>query len=173
VVTLSHNSAITGGGLYNAATANVSLSAVVNNTATSAGGGANNALTGTLSSQNNTFSGNSAPTGGGLNVETGSSAYLTFTTVASTPVGSGIVVASGGTAGVYATLLAYNSGSNCVGAVTDNGFSMSSDGTCGGFFSSNTNPLLQPLALNGGQTLNHALSPGSPALDQVPSALSA
>jgi uncharacterized repeat protein (TIGR01451 family) len=50
----------------------------------------------------------------------------------------------------------------------DNGFSMSSDGTCGGFFSSNANPLLQPLALNGGQTLNHALSPGSPALDQVP-----
>jgi uncharacterized repeat protein (TIGR01451 family)/CSLREA domain-containing protein len=170
VVTLSHNSAITGGGLYNESSANVSLSAVVNNTATSAGGGAHNALTGTLSSQNNTFSGNSAPNGGGLNVETGSSAYLTFTTVASTPVGSGIVVAIGGTAEVYATLLAYNAGNNCVGAVTDNGFSMSSDTMCPTFAFTNTNPLLQPLALNGGQTLNHALSPGSPALDKVPPA---
>ena len=44
---------------------------------------------------------------------------------------------------------------------------MSSDGSCSGFAFTNTNPQLQPLALNGGQTLNHALPPGSPALDQV------
>jgi uncharacterized repeat protein (TIGR01451 family) len=167
VSTLRSNSAPTGGGLYNAAAANMIFSALVNNTASTAGGGAHNATGGTLSSQNNTFSGNSASNGGGLNVEAGSSAYLTFTTVASTPVGSGIVVASGGTAEVYATLLAYNAGNNCVGTVTDNGFSMSSDTMCPTFAFTNTNPLLQPLALNGGQTLNHALSPGSPALDQV------
>jgi uncharacterized repeat protein (TIGR01451 family) len=158
-----------GGGLYNAATANVSLSALVNNTATSDGGGAHNAAGGTLSSQNNTFSGNSAPTGGGLNVALGSSAYLTFTTVASNTAGGGINVSSGGTAEVYATLLAYNAGSNCLGGVTNNGFSMSSDASCS-FAFNNINPLLQPLALNGGQTLNHALSPGSQALDKVPSA---
>jgi hypothetical protein len=113
VVALSLISAITGGGLYNESSANVSLSALVNNTATSAGGGAHNAAGGALSSQNNTFSGNSAPTGGGLNVALGSSAYLTFTTVASNTAGGGINVSSGGTAEVYATLLAYNAGSNC------------------------------------------------------------
>ena len=170
VSTLRSNSAPTGGGLYNAATANVSLSALVNNTASTAGGGAHNATGGALSSENNTFSGNSAPNGGGLNVAAGSSAYLTFTTVASNTAGNGINVSFGGTAEVYATLLAYNAGSNCVGGVTDNGSSMSDDGSCTGFAFNNTNPLLQPLALNGGQTLNHALSPGSPALDKVPTA---
>jgi uncharacterized repeat protein (TIGR01451 family)/CSLREA domain-containing protein len=165
--TLRGNSAPTGSGLYNAAAANMIFSAVVNNMASTAGGGAHNATGGALSSENNTFSGNSAPAGSGLNVAAGSSAYLTFTTVASNTAGNGINVSSGGTAEVYATLLAYNAGSNCVGGVIDNGFSMSSDASCS-FAFNNINPLLQPLALNGGQTLNHALSPGSPALDQVP-----
>jgi uncharacterized repeat protein (TIGR01451 family)/CSLREA domain-containing protein len=170
VSTLRGNNAASGGGLYNESSANVSFSALVNNIA-NFGGGVGNAPGGALSSENNTFSGNSAPNGSGLDVAAGSSAYLTFTTVASNTAGNGIVVASGGTAEVYATLLAYNAGNNCAGTgtVTDNGFSMSDDGSCTSFtFNSSPNPLLQPLALNGGQTLNHALSPGSPALDQVP-----
>jgi uncharacterized repeat protein (TIGR01451 family)/CSLREA domain-containing protein len=166
--TLRGNNAASGGGLYNESSANVSFSALVNNTA-NFGGGVGNAPGGALSSENNTFSGNSAPNGGGLNVSPGSSAYLTFTTVASNTAGGGINVSSGGTAEVYATLLAYNAGSNCLGGVTNNGFSMSSDASCS-FAFNNINPLLQPLALNGGQTLNHALSPGSQALDKVPSA---
>ena len=167
--TVSGNSAVRGGGLYNESAASVSASALVSNTANASGGGAHNAAGGALSSQNNTFSGNSAPSGGGLNVTAGSSAYLTFTTVASNTAGGGINV-SGGTAQVYAALLVYNAGSNCAGVITHNGFSMSSDGSCSGFAFTNTNPLLQPLALNGGQTLNHALPPGSPALDKVPTA---
>ncbi|WP_169237160.1 choice-of-anchor Q domain-containing protein [Candidatus Roseilinea sp. NK_OTU-006] len=158
--TFQSNSAIDGGGLYNAGPANVSYSALIANTASGNGGGSYNS--GTLESLNNTFSGNSASVGGGLYAAVGGTAYLTHTTVASNTGGAGIAVS--GTVEVLATLLAYNAGGNCTAALTENGASMSSDGTCA-VTTLNTDPLLQPLALNGGQTLNHALSPGSPALD--------
>ncbi|MGQ9814689.1 MAG: choice-of-anchor Q domain-containing protein, partial [Candidatus Roseilinea sp.] len=164
--TLDSNSANAGGGLYNDGDATLNANAVINNTASATGGGAHNAG-GTLSSVNNTFSGNSAPAGGGLQAAVGSSAYLTHTTIASNTGGNGIN-AAGGAVEVLATLLAYNTGSDCAGAITENGASMSSDASCSGFTFVSTNPLLQPLALNGGQTLNHALAPGSPALDQAP-----
>ncbi|GIV83010.1 MAG: hypothetical protein KatS3mg052_0017 [Candidatus Roseilinea sp.] len=163
--TFQGNSAIDGGGLYNAGPANVSYSALIANTASGNGGGSYNS--GTLESLNSTFSGNSAPVGGGLYAAMGGTAYLTHTTVASNTNGAGIAVS--GTVEVLATLLAYNAGSNCTAALTENGTSalgasMSSDNTCAVTIL-NTDPLLQPLALNGGTTLNHALSPGSPALD--------
>ncbi|MFN4292685.1 MAG: choice-of-anchor Q domain-containing protein [Thermoflexales bacterium] len=162
--TFDGNSANDGGGVYNAGPANLSNSALVNNTASNGGGAYN---TGVLESVNNTLSGNSAPDGSGLLNNLSGSAYLTHTTVASNTNAAGIRVA-GGTVQVLASLVAYHTtGGNCSGSVTENGSSLSSDVTCGVTFS-NTNPLLQPLALNGGQTLNHALSPGSPALDVVP-----
>ncbi len=164
--TFQGNSAIDGGGLYNAGPANVYYSALIANTASGNGGGSYNS--GTLESLNNTFSGNSAPVGGGLYAAVGGTAYLTHTTVASNTNGAGIAAVTG-TVEVLATLLAYNAGSNCTAALTENGTSMlgasmSSDNTCA-VTTLNTDPLLQPLALNGGTTLNHALSPGSPALD--------
>jgi uncharacterized repeat protein (TIGR01451 family) len=45
--------------------------------------------------------------------------------------------------------------------------SLSSDSQCPSGFITNTNPLLEPLASNGGATPNHALKPGSPALEGV------
>ncbi len=158
--TLQGNSAINGGGLYNAGPANVQHSALIANTASSSGGGSYNS--GVLESVNSTFSGNGAPVGGGMHADVGGAAYLTHTTVASNTSGAGI--AANGAVEVLATLLAYNTGGDCSAAVSENGNSHSSDGTCG-VSVSNSNPLLQPLALNGGQTLNHALSPGSPAID--------
>ena len=64
------------------------------------------------------------------------------------------------------------SGGDVWGAVTDGGYNICSDGTAG--FSAtgslnSTNPLLGPLADNGGPTLTLALLPGSPALDAIPS----
>jgi len=172
---LSINQNAFGGGISNRFIANLSNSQVTSNTASSVnrsafGGGVYNyGNNTTLNITNSTLSGNSAPIGAGLSVSNNGSADLYFTTVASNTA-EGINVAIGSTAQVYATLLAYNAVRNCAGAVFDIGYSMSSDNSCANFASTNNNinPLLQPLALNGGSTLNHALAPGSPALDVVP-----
>ena len=157
-----------GGGLFNDASGPgsglvVTNSAVVSNTASQGGGGYH--LSGTLVMTNATLSGNG---GGGLHAG-GGDARLSFVTVASNTAGNGISATAGVSVQVYAALLAYNAGTNCAGTVTDNGYSMSSDSSCSGFASTNVDPKLKPLALNGGGTLNHALSLGSPAVDRVPS----
>jgi hypothetical protein len=60
-------------------------------------------------------------------------------------------------------------GPDCAGLITSNGFNLDSDNTCQLTQPSDkpnvSNPLLGPLADNGGPTLTHALLPGSPALD--------
>ncbi len=76
---------------------------------------------------------------------------------------------SGGTLTLVSTLLASNTpGNNCTGSLIDLGYNLSSDAS-GAFTSvgslNNTDPLLAPLANNGGPTLTMALLPGSPAID--------
>ncbi len=66
------------------------------------------------------------------------------------------------------TILASNSPSNCIGIITDAGHNLSSENSCAftGVGSLNsTDPMLGPLADNGGPTLTMALLPGSPAID--------
>ena len=68
-----------------------------------------------------------------------------------------------------------SAGGNCAGLtqyLTDNGYNLSSDGTCNlipGTSLPNTNPNLGLLADNGGPTQTHALLTGSPAIDRIPS----
>jgi CSLREA domain-containing protein len=72
------------------------------------------------------------------------------------------------------TIVAGNDGGNCgdsnpdLESTVSEGHNLSSDGTCGlnapGDLN-NTDPLLGPLADNGGPTLTHALLPGSRAID--------
>jgi hypothetical protein len=53
-----------------------------------------------------------------------------------------------------------------LGAITSSGHNLSSDSSCSFTAAGdlqNTNPLLGPLAANGGPTPTHALLPGSPA----------
>jgi CSLREA domain-containing protein len=174
--TLAANQAISdGGGLYNNASVPgggivVQHSAVVSNTA-QRGGSAYN-LAGLLLMRNSTVSGNSG--NGAIYADdsdpgpaSSSNTQLQFVTVASNTGSVGLNVATGANATAYATLLAYNSGGNCAGFAFPL-FSLSSDASCLGM--SMGNPLLKPLALNGGGTLNHALSLGSPAIDKVPAA---
>jgi hypothetical protein len=66
------------------------------------------------------------------------------------------------------SILANNTPINCFGTITDAGHNLSSDGTCS--FTNvgslnNTDPMLGPLADNGGPTMTMALMPGSPAID--------
>jgi len=128
-----------GGGLYNASSATLNNSTLSGNTATSFGGGLHNPTTATL--LHVTIAGNSATSGGGL--------YSTGTTT------------------LKSTLLNANSGSNCSGTVVSSGTNLDSGASCafGAGDLSNVDPLLGALADNGGPTVTHALSPGSPAID--------
>ena len=161
------NTAAQGGGLYNDANSPGSGMVITNSAIVSNSHGGAYHLTGTLVITNSTLSSN---TGGGLRADDGN-AQLWFVTVASNTMGNGISVTASASVQVYAALLAYNTGSNCAGSVTDAGYAMSSDSSCAFAPSfNNINPLLKPLALNTGGTLNHALSLGSPAVDKVPAA---
>jgi hypothetical protein len=113
---------------------------------------------------NSTVSGNSS-TGGGSNVILTGTAYLTHTTIASN-TGGGLGY-PGVNVNAYGVLIAYNS-YDCTtwdGGVLNAAASLSSGGGCPSGFITNADPLLEPLALNGGATPNHALKPGSPALE--------
>src|SRR5262249_6761488 len=72
------------------------------------------------------------------------------------------------TATLQNSIVANNSGRNCFGAITSNGYNLSSDASCP-FTNSgdlnNTDPLLGPLQNNGGPTQTMALPSGSPAID--------
>jgi hypothetical protein len=143
--TLSGNSAPTAGGIYNAGTATVSNSTLSGNSATLFGGGIDNL--GMLEVSNSTLSDNSAPNGGGIQNGGGATATLKNTIVAKSL-----------------------SGGSCSGIITNGGYNLDSDNTC--FFGTNNNslsgvdPMLGPLADNGGPTKTHALLAGSPAIDK-------
>jgi hypothetical protein len=155
--TLSRNSAsnptifsgASGGGIYNAGTLTINNSTLSNNSMTAkdialaSGGGISNL--GMLTITSSTFSGNSAATGGGISNYDTSPASLQNSIVANSPTGG-----------------------NCSGTMTSKGYNLSSDGSCdfdGPGDLNNTNPMLGPLANNGGPTKTMALLPGSPAID--------
>ncbi|MFO1477631.1 MAG: choice-of-anchor Q domain-containing protein [Verrucomicrobiota bacterium] len=109
---------------------------------------------GTLISVNNTLTLNDALGGAGL---TNGNAY------------GGAIASINGQTLMINTVLANSPGSsNCFGLLTDGGYNLSSDASCqftNAGSLNNTNPLLAPLADNGGPTPTHALLPGSPAID--------
>ena len=98
-----------------------------------------------MSLTNTTVTGNSSPSGGGIRRD-GGLTTLTNTTIANN--------ASGG---------------DCSGAMTSLGHNLDGDGSCSLSVASgdlpSTDPLLGPLANNGGPTFTHALLDGSPAID--------
>jgi hypothetical protein len=171
--TLSGNQATdgVGGGLYNGGTATLSDVTLSGNQATNRdGGGLWNHGTATLT--NVTISGNSAihGLGGGIyNDSDGPVAMLTNVTINgnSAFAGGGISRGSLSYVEVKNTLVANSpSGRNCTGGVTNNGFNLSSDASCGfGSGRDNVTVLLGPLANNGGPTLTHMPQTGSPAID--------
>jgi len=139
-----------GGGISLGATeASVINSTISGNTASGFGGGIENTDETALSLTNVTINGNTAPadSGGGLSVD--------LTTTAS----------------LLNTIIANNSSEDCLfeTGLTSLGHNLDSDDTCGLTAEGdqpNTDPLLDPLALNApGATRTHALTADSPALD--------
>jgi CSLREA domain-containing protein/uncharacterized repeat protein (TIGR01451 family) len=172
-VTVSHNDAKTGGGIWNQGDLIVSHSAVVGNRASGYGGGIGSIGTAVLS--NVTLSGNRAANGGGL--ATGSTASLTNVTISSNQA----TTSGGGLHGhltnvvVQNSIIAQNSavqsGPDCVVGFTSQGYNLIGNGTgcpISGSSQGNIigqNPRLLPLLSDNGAPPTVALRGGSPAID--------
>jgi len=137
------------------------------NAATQPGGGIYNG--GTADLTNSTVSGNSA-TGGQLGgIFNDSTVTLLNVTVAENPGGGLSDPVSG--IQLWNTLMGNNPGGDCFGAPVSNGYNLDSDGSCNlgqPGDQSDVDPVLGPLADNGGPNLTHALLEGSPALETIP-----
>lgn len=146
--TISSNTALLGGGILSGSALTVTNSTITGNTATTIGGGIYNGG-GALTVTNSTIVRNTAPAGqgGGYNRVAGTGAFTNS------------IVADNGV------------GLDCVGALTDSGGNIDSDGNCGTF--TQNAAMVQgtgfsALASNGGPTQTHALLAGSAAIDTAP-----
>jgi hypothetical protein len=172
-----------GGGIVNEGDMRIIASTISANRA-ARGGGIQN-VRGSLDLRNTTVSGNTAccqgagSSGGGISSEQNFTFTMSFTTIARN------FAVSGG-AGIAGRVIATSSiiadnppdaapgfSDNCSVGVTQNssgGFNVDSDGTCGlaSLGDQVADPLLGSLADNGGDTLTHAIGPGSPAIDTSP-----
>jgi hypothetical protein len=186
--TLSGNTAYVGGGIYtHAATTTITSSTVRGNVADH-GGGIFIDVAGTTTITASTISGNSARYqfgkvaspywGGGIYIERGGSATINTSTVSDNSADQGGGIKNSGTAVIGNTIVAGNQAGNAPdvsGAfVSSEGYNLIGVDDAGSFTgpgdqvgttAAPINPLLGPLANNGGPTLTHALLPGSPALD--------
>jgi predicted outer membrane repeat protein len=167
-----------GAGMYVEAGATVTLdhvtvsgNTVVNPSAVSGdGGGVITGAGSTLTVVNSTFSGNSANGYGGAVFGTGTVTIISSTITGNTGGdGGGIVAGSGATLLVRNSILAKNTGGNCdfAGGISTLAGKNVVDvaGDCTGPSVILADPMLGPLAANGGPTRTHALLTGSPAID--------
>jgi hypothetical protein len=120
---------------------------------------------------NSTFSNTTAATGGG-GIDTFSNADLVLSNVTiaqnSAMIGAGINSESSTYLVTLASsIVAENSGGDCLGAILSKGYNLDSDSTCSLTQPTDLpgrNPLLGPLQYNGGPTPTSALLAGSPAI---------
>jgi CSLREA domain-containing protein len=165
------NAGCCGGGIDSNSGGSLTLDrTTVSDNTGSNGGGIYVAIDATLT--NTTISGNTATSeGGGLYNEFGTSTLTNTTIVSNTgPAGMGGGITNFDTTQLKNSIVANNAGGNCetFSAPTSLGHNLESGTDCA--FTSpgdlqSTNPVLGPLANNGGQTETHALLPGSPAID--------
>jgi hypothetical protein len=154
--TLSGNSVTNGGAIYNNGTVNITTSTLANNSADLAGGAIQNF--GTLSISSSTLARNAV--------------------TSTTGEGGAAISLSSGTVSIGGSIIANNSApvlGNCTyfgGSLTDLGYNLTdSQGSCGLTGSTdltNTDPLLNAFANNGGPTLTMALQATSPAINKIP-----
>ncbi len=170
-----------GGAIYGTGFLTVTNSTFSNNSAFVGGGILNNNRDyGLVTVTNSTFSGNSAADGGGI-YNYASTTVSNSTYFNNSADGGGSIYNNGGTLTVTNSILAEStSGGNCSGGVTDGGYNISDDSSCGftgkgangdtiGDGVTDSNLALAPgLANNGGPTETLALESGSYAIGAVP-----
>ena len=178
--TLSGNSAEEGGGIHTGGgklpgNLTVINSTISGNFAFSDGGGIASFFSG-LTIVNSTISGNTVGDpdyGYGGGIASGSGVVPPGLTITNSTVSGNSAAICGGVCGgtveIGNTILNANASGNIGGTVTSRGYNVCSDDADGLLTGPgdqiNTDPLLGPLQDNGGQTLTHALLPGSPAID--------
>ncbi len=177
--TFSHNYGGNGGGIGNVGTATVFDSTLTDNGAGDGGGIRND--WGSLTLINTTISGNHSSVGGGLESQEGINTLENCTIVGNSAShasygGGGIWLWTPNTVvNIHNSIVANNSatgaGPDCAGTINSedynlirntNGCTITGDTTHNIY---GKDPLLGPLADNGGPTMTHALLPGSPAID--------
>ena len=179
---VSGNTAVgAGGGIKSGGDLTLEDSEVTGNSATSGGGILLSLNTGCGCSTitNTTISGNTAEvSGGGIYFSDGSTSAVTASTISANSAGSlggGVTISSGSIADIKSTILANNvspTGPDCNGTFSSLGYNLVENlSSCSGAVGTDitgADPVLGPLADNGGHTMTHALLPGSPAIDAVP-----
>jgi len=171
--TLNGNQAGSGGGIAHfGRSLLLTASTLTGNSAISDGGGIY--ASGNATYTNSTLSGNQAGNGGGGLFQNRGEAVMLFTTVANNFAGFGAGVYKEGSVpgslSLQNTLLSKNADGDCDGVLTSLGHNLSSDTHCGSAFTQpgdriGIDPMLGPLANNGGPTMTHMLLVGSPAID--------
>jgi hypothetical protein len=179
---VSDNRSGHGGGIYNYKSELTIINSTINENRAASGGGIYN--NGLVSLYNVTISGNESfchfshcPMNSGGGIINGGTAILSNVTIKDNMgatrgwghscVGTG-GIDNGGSLELSNSIVADNSCGDCKGEITSLDYNIDSDDSCN--FTQphdqpNTDPLLGPLANNGGPTLTHALLPGSPAID--------
>jgi LPXTG-site transpeptidase (sortase) family protein len=179
----AHNN---GGGMYNDSWSNPKLTDVTfsGNMADNDGGGMYNRNSHPIL-ENATLSGNMADNYGGGMYNTTSYPRLRHVTISDNLAvySGGGIYSEGGRPTLTNTILADNSanamvGPDCDGSINSGNYNLIGDNTfCSfttqpndqvGTWSDPLDPLLAPLADNGGETQTHALLTGSPAIDHIP-----
>jgi CSLREA domain-containing protein len=182
--TMSNNNASTGKAIYNDhGTLTVTATTFSNNTGNGDGvignGDGNNGNGGDITITNSTFSGNAAPASRGscIFMDLGT---LRITNSTFSGNSSSICIFNGlGPITVANSILAGNPGGNCFGTITDGGYNISDDSSCGFGHPTGANgqslgdsidAMLDPSGLqdNGGATFTIGLEPTSAAIDAVP-----
>jgi uncharacterized repeat protein (TIGR01451 family) len=164
--TITGNSAFSdGGGLYSNGSNLVISGSTFNNNSAGSGGAIWN--DNTIALVNSTISGNSATSVGAALFHNGGTSRLSFVTIAFNNSGEGPSVVNGtgmATLNIKNSIISNNTLGNCGGIITALGFNLT-ESSCGSFTVGT--PDLQPLANNGGSTRTHALGASSAARDAV------
>ena len=172
--TFTGNEAAAGGGMQNGGSLPTTVSDCTfsDNVASYYGGAMSNAGARPMTVIDCTFSGNSAVLGGGMyNYNHCNPTVVSCTFFGNEASKGGGIFDSFTVSAIGNTILAGNSPDDCALPVTSLGYNLESGTSCGctqPTDQQSADPLLGPLADNGGPTLTHALLPGSPALDEIP-----
>ncbi|HRW06928.1 MAG TPA: choice-of-anchor Q domain-containing protein, partial [Caldilineaceae bacterium] len=172
---ITGNHATRGGGVFNGGTLTMVNVTVSGNRASAAIGGIDNQGTATLTHV--TISGNRAESeAGGLGIGAGAVTTVGYTLIAGNAVGSGQLSVDSGQLDSQTVGQLGGGAVDCVGNLTSAGHNLIGSGcgsSLGGSDLAGVDARLEPLALNGAETLTVALGEGSPALDVGESAVEA